>query len=59
MASQKKQKKNFFAFQHFEYHVLVEHNEKHPQPKFDGTLFMGARDMAVGFVISPIEISVN
>ena len=35
----------FFAFQHFEYHVLVEHDKKPPQPKFGGNLFMGARDM--------------
>ena len=26
----------FFAFQHFGYHVLVEHDEKHPQPKMGG-----------------------
>ena len=25
--------KNFFAFQRFGYHVSVEHDEKHPQPK--------------------------
>ena len=29
----------FFAFQHFEYHVSVEHDKKHPQPKFGGNLF--------------------
>ena len=34
--------KNFFAFQRFEYHVSVEHDKKHPQPKFVGNLFMGA-----------------
>ena len=38
-------KKLFFAFQHFEYHVLMEHGEKHPQPKFGGNWFMGAHDM--------------
>ena len=32
----------FFAFQRFGYHVLLEHNEKHPQPKFGGNRFMGA-----------------
>ena len=37
---------NFFAFQRFGYHVSVEHDEKHPQPKFGGNRFMGARDMA-------------
>ena len=34
--------KDFFEFQHFEYHVAVEHDEKHPQPKFGGSLFIGA-----------------
>ena len=38
-------RKTFFAFQHFEYYVSVEHDEKPPQPKFGGYLFMGARDM--------------
>ena len=36
----------FFVFQRFGYHVSVEHDEKHPQPKFGGNRFMGARDMA-------------
>ena len=36
----------FFAFQHFGYHVSVEHDEKHPQPKFGGNQFMVVRDMA-------------
>ena len=36
----------FFALQHSEYHVSVEHDVKHPQPKFGGNLFMEARDMA-------------
>ena len=44
MTSQKKL--FFFAFQRFGYHVSVEHDEKHPQPKFGGNRFMGARDMA-------------
>ena len=33
--------KNFFAFQHFGYHVSVEHDEKHPQSKFGGDRFRG------------------
>ena len=36
----------FFAFQHFEYQISVEHDEKPPQPKFGGNRFIGARDMA-------------
>ena len=39
-------KKLFFAFQCFGYHALVEHGEKHPQPKLGGNRFMGARDLA-------------
>ena len=38
--------KTFFGFQCFGYHVSVEHDEKHPQPKLGGNRFMGARDMA-------------
>ena len=38
--------KKFFAFQRFGYHISVRHDEKHPQPKFGGNQFMGARDMA-------------
>ena len=38
--------KTFFVFLRFGYHVLVEHDEKHPQPKFGGNRFMGAQDMA-------------
>ena len=45
----------FFAFQRFRYHISVEHDEKHPQPKFGGNRSMWARDMAA----IPIEISVN
>ena len=33
-------------FQHFGYHVSVRHDEKHPQPKFGGNQYMGARNMA-------------
>ena len=36
----------FFAFRHFGHHVSVEHDIKHPQPKFGGNRFMGAQDMA-------------
>ena len=32
--------------QRFGYHSSVEHDEKHPQPKFGGNRLMGARDMA-------------
>ena len=39
-------KKTFFAFQRSGYHVSVEPDEKHPQSKFGGDRFMGARDMA-------------
>ena len=43
--------KTFFAFQRFGYHVSVEHDEKHPQPKFGGNRFMVApRDMAAFFI---------
>ena len=50
----------FFAFQRFEYHLSVEHDEKPPQSKFGGNQFLGARDMATWIlIISPIEINVN
>ena len=40
--------KNFFWISVFWiYHVSVEHDEKHPQPKLGGNRFMGARDMTV------------
>ena len=42
----KKKKKNFFAFERLEYHISVENDEKHPQPKFGGIRFLGAHDMA-------------
>ena len=38
--------KTFFAFQRFGYHVSVEHDEKHRQPKFGGNRFVWARDIA-------------
>ena len=43
---QQQQNRFFFAFQRFGYHVSVELEEKHPQPKFGWNRFMGARDMA-------------
>ena len=51
--------KTFFTFQRFEYHVLVEHDEKHPQPKFCGNRFTGPEIWPYEYLISPIEISVN
>ena len=38
--------KTFFGFQCFGYHVSVEHDEKHPQPKLGENRFVGAPDMA-------------
>ena len=39
--------RTFLAFEHFECNVSVEHDEKHPQPKFGGNgRFMEARDIA-------------
>ena len=35
----------FFGFQRFEYHISVEHDDKHPQPKFGGNQTMEAQDM--------------
>ena len=54
-------KKNFFffAFQRFGYHVSVEHDEKHPQPKFGGNRFMGPEIWPHEYLIGPIEISLN
>ena len=51
--------KNFFGFQCFGYHVSVEHDEKHPQPKLGGNRFMGPEIWPHEYLISPIEISVN
>ena len=53
------QKTFFFAFQRFEYHILVKHDEKPPQPKFGGNWFMRPEIWPHEYVISPIEISVN
>ena len=39
-------KNPFFGFQCFGYHVSVQHDEKHSQPKVGGNRFMRARDMA-------------
>ena len=36
----------FFFFFRFGYHVSVEHDKNHPQPKFGGNRFMGTWDMA-------------
>ena len=38
----------FSAFQRFEYHISVAHDEKPPQSNFGGNRFMGAWDMAAG-----------
>ena len=51
--------KPFFAFQRFGYHVSVEHDEKHPRPKFGGNRFMGPEIWLHEYLISPTEISVN
>ena len=51
--------KTFFAFQRFGYHLLVEHDEKHPQPKFGGNRFMGLEIWLHEYLISPIEIIVK
>ena len=53
--------KTFFAFQRFGYHVSVEHDEKHPQPKFGvESVHGGPRYGRMNtYLISPIEISVN
>ena len=57
------QKLFFFAFQHFEYHISVEHDVKPPQPKFAGkrlAMVESALDItAHEYPNSPIEISVN
>ena len=36
-----------FAFQNFEYHILVEHDENPPQPKFGENRIMEAQDIVV------------
>ena len=51
--------KTFFGFQCFGYHVSVEHDEKHPQPKLGENRFMGPKIWPHEYLISPIEISVN
>ena len=40
-------KKISFAPQHFEYYVLVEHDEKYLKSIFSGNQFMEALDMAI------------
>ena len=49
----------FFAFQHFGYHVSVEHDEKHPQPKFGGNRLWGPEIWPHEYLISSTEIGVN
>ena len=51
--------KTFFAFQRFGYHVSVERDEKHSQPKFGGNQFMGPEIWPHEYLLSPIEINVN
>ena len=51
--------KTFFACQHVEYCILVEHDEKPPQLKFGGTWFMGPEIWPHEYAIAPIKISVN
>ena len=51
-------KKLFFAFQCFEYHILVEHDEK-LQPKFGGNQFLRPKIWSLEYLISPIEIIEN
>ena len=43
----------------FGYHVSVEHDEKHPQPKLGWNRFMGPEIWPHEYLISPNEISVN
>ena len=49
----------FLAFQPFGYHVSVEHDEKHPQPKFGGNRFMEPEIWPHEYLISPIKINEN
>ena len=49
------QKTFFFAFQHFEYHRSVGHDEKHPQPKFGMDRFMGPEIWPYEYLIIHIE----
>ena len=42
---QHQQQHPLLVFQRFEYHLSMEHDEKHPQPKFGENRFMGAQDM--------------
>ena len=51
--------KDFFVFQHFEYHISVEHDEKPPQPKFGEIGLYGAEIWLHEYLISPTEVSVN
>ena len=51
--------KTYFACKRFGYHVSVEHDEKHPQPKFGGNRLMEPEIWPYENLISPSEISVN
>ena len=59
MTSRTNKQTNIFAFQRFGYHASVEHDEKHPQPKFGGIGSWGPEIWPHEYLISPIEISVN
>ena len=50
--------KTFFAFQRFGYHVLVEHDEKHPHPKFGGISSWWPEIWPHEYLISPTEMAV-
>ena len=48
------------GFQHFEYHMSVEHDEKPPQPKFGE---IGSWELEIllheYLIVNPIEIGIN
>ena len=47
----------FFAFQHFDYHVSVEHDEKHLQPNLEEIDLCWPKIWPHEYLISPTEIS--
>ena len=51
--------KTFFAFQRFEYHVSMEHDENVHSPNLVGIGSWGPEIWLHEYLISPIEISVN
>ena len=59
MTSKKKKQLFFFAFQSFELHISVEHDEKRPQIKLVGIGSWAPEIRQHEHLISPIEISVN